>query len=77
MSEVLPERLLNPQALADILGLPVRTLYAWRQSGKGPKAIVVGRHLRWEPAEVRRWLDEQSRWLDEQKGNVERQRAKR
>lgn len=60
MSEVLPDRLLTPKNVSDLLGIPVRTLYTWRRLGKGPRAISIGRHLRWEPDEVRRWLDEQS-----------------
>ncbi len=60
MSEVLPDRLLTPQDVATLLGVPVRTLYTWRQAGKGPRAISVGRHLRWEPDEVRRWLNERA-----------------
>ncbi len=54
----LPERLLTPKDVSELLGVPVRTLYAWRRIDRGPRAIVVGRHLRWDPSEVRRWLDE-------------------
>lgn len=38
------------------LGVPVTTLYKWRHLGKGPHAYRLGRHLRYDPAEVRRWL---------------------
>ena len=40
-------------------GVPVGTLYQWRYLGKGPRAARVGRWLRYRPADVRRWLDEQ------------------
>jgi hypothetical protein len=38
-----PERGLDPllsiDELADCLGLPVRTIYAWRTEGKGPRGV--------------------------------------
>jgi DNA-binding transcriptional MerR regulator len=40
------------------LGIPVNTLYQWRHHGIGPRAYRVGRHLRYDPAELRRWLRE-------------------
>lgn len=39
------------------LGVPVNTLYQWRYRGQGPRARKVGRHLRYDPADVRAWLD--------------------
>jgi predicted DNA-binding transcriptional regulator AlpA len=53
------QRLLGPEEVAAILGVPVATLYHWRYSGRGPRARKIGRHLRWIEAEVRGWLDEQ------------------
>lgn len=50
-------RLWSIQDVSDHLGIPVGTLYRWRKVGTGPKAIKVGRHLRYDPVEVRRWLD--------------------
>jgi hypothetical protein len=44
--------------LAAFLSLPVKTLRDWRYTGVGPRALRVGRHLRYEPDEVRRWLVE-------------------
>jgi predicted DNA-binding transcriptional regulator AlpA len=41
------------------LGIPVQTLYTWRHQGTGPKAYRCGRHLRYDPAEIRRWLTEE------------------
>ncbi|MBM0275301.1 helix-turn-helix transcriptional regulator [Micromonospora tarensis] len=40
------------------LGVPVSTLYQWRYRRLGPRARKVGRHLRYDPADVRAWLDE-------------------
>jgi predicted DNA-binding transcriptional regulator AlpA len=39
----------------------VQTLYTWRHQGTGPKAYRCGRHLRYDPDEIRRWLDGQQR----------------
>jgi excisionase family DNA binding protein len=52
------ERLLSVDEVAEFLGIPVATLYHWRHKGCGPDAYRVGRHLRYEPAAVRAWLDE-------------------
>lgn len=46
------------QQVSSYLGVPVDTLYGWRNRGIGPRAHKVGRHLRYDPAEVRRWLSE-------------------
>jgi excisionase family DNA binding protein len=45
------------QEAAAFLGVPVATLYRWRHRGIGPKAYRVGRHLRYDPALIRQWLD--------------------
>jgi excisionase family DNA binding protein len=42
---------------ATFLGVPVATLYRWRHRGIGPRAYRVGRHLRYDPALVRQWLE--------------------
>jgi len=42
------------------LGIPVATLYQWRHRGVGPKAFRVGKHLRYEPAAVLRWLEQEA-----------------
>lgn len=57
------ERLLSVDEVADFLGIPVATLYQWRHKGTGPAAIRVGRHLRYDPAALRAWL-EQHREVD-------------
>lgn len=52
------ERLLTTQELADYLSLPIKTLYEWRSSGQGPKAVKVGKQLRYPESGVRAWLAE-------------------
>ncbi len=51
-----PDRLLSAAELSELLQVPVRTLYHWRLHGEGPKPIRVGRYLRYDPADVARWL---------------------
>jgi excisionase family DNA binding protein len=45
--------------VAAFLRIPVPTLYQWRHKRIGPRAVKIGRHLRYDPAEVRAWLREQ------------------
>lgn len=49
--------LLSVQDLSGMLQVPVRTLYFWRYRGEGPRAIRVGRFLRYDPEEVALWVD--------------------
>lgn len=42
------------------LGIPVGTLYQWRHRRTGPPARKIGRHLRYDPADVRAWVREQA-----------------
>jgi predicted DNA-binding transcriptional regulator AlpA len=43
--------------MAHFLGVPVKTLYQWKWRGEGPPWKKVGRHLRYDPAEVRKWVE--------------------
>ncbi|MBA2560713.1 MAG: helix-turn-helix domain-containing protein [Propionibacteriales bacterium] len=45
--------------VSQFLSVPVGTLYQWRHKGVGPPAYRVGRHLRYDPVAVRRWLVEE------------------
>ncbi len=51
-------RLWSVSDVSAFLGIPVGTLYQWRHRGRGPRARKVGRHLRYDPADVQAWLDE-------------------
>ena len=44
------------QDAATYLRVPVGTLYQWRHRGIGPRAFKVGRHLRYDPSDIRAWL---------------------
>ncbi|MBC8094155.1 MAG: helix-turn-helix domain-containing protein [Pseudonocardia sp.] len=51
------DRLWTVEDTSAFLGIPVATLYQWRHRSLGPRAYKVGRHLRYDPADVRQWLD--------------------
>lgn len=51
------EPLLTVTELADYLGVPVTTIYDWRVDGKGPRAIRIGRYLKFAVSDVRSWLE--------------------
>lgn len=42
------------------LRIPVETLYQWRKKRVGPPARKIGRHLRYDPAAVRAWFNDQA-----------------
>ncbi|MFF3250132.1 helix-turn-helix domain-containing protein [Actinacidiphila glaucinigra] len=56
MARPLPTRYLTPVDLADLLGVPLETVYQWRRKRIGPRGFRVGRHLRYDPEDVRRWV---------------------
>lgn len=53
------EELLTPQQLSTYLGIPIATLYAWRQRGRGPASFRVGKYLRYRRSDVVRWISQQ------------------
>ncbi len=54
------EPLIGPEELAVWLGVPKGAVYQWRCRGGGPPAIKIGRHVRYDPETVRRWLAQQA-----------------
>jgi len=52
--------LLTTTEVCDLLKISPQTLYSWRDRGLGPRAIKVGRHLRFRETDVERWLNEQA-----------------
>ncbi|MER5753094.1 helix-turn-helix domain-containing protein [Streptomyces sp. NPDC002088] len=56
----LPSRYLTPDDLVEMFELPsVETVYQWRRKRTGPRGFRVGRHLRFDPADVQAWVDSQ------------------
>jgi excisionase family DNA binding protein len=47
---------LTPQELATELQLPLKTIYAWRHSGTGPRGHRIGKHLRFRRSDFEAWL---------------------
>lgn len=45
--------------LAEYLGVPVKTIYEWRQAGRGPVGVRIGRHLKFRLSDVQAWVDSQ------------------
>jgi excisionase family DNA binding protein len=52
--------LLTPQEVADLLRIPVRSLYVQRSAGRPtPPGVKIGRHLRYRLADVEAWIEDQ------------------
>lgn len=51
------ERLWTVTEVSSYLGVPVATLYQWRYLRQGPPSFRVGRHVRYDPAQLAVWLD--------------------
>jgi excisionase family DNA binding protein len=54
---VLDEPLWTIQQLSEYLQVPVKTIRKWRETGDGPRALTVGRHLRWRRTDVMQWVE--------------------
>lgn len=51
--------LMTIEQLAEVLQIPIDTIYVWRAKKYGPPAIKVGKYLRWKPEDVQAWIDQQ------------------
>lgn len=59
MSEfAVEDRLLWPEEVAEVLGVPAGTLANWRYQGRGPDFVKVGRHVRYRRLDVDTWIDQ-------------------
>lgn len=47
------------EELSQRLDVPVGTLRHWRINGRGPKAVKIGKHLRYYRDDVEAWEQEQ------------------
>jgi len=50
------DRLWSVAEVSCLLGIPVATLRAWRCQGRGPASVKLGRHVRYDPVNVRAWV---------------------
>ncbi|MFJ6935592.1 helix-turn-helix domain-containing protein [Streptomyces sp. NPDC101132] len=55
----LPDRYLTPDDIAELLTVPLETVYQWRKKRTGPPGFRVGKHLRYDPTAVRGWINDQ------------------
>lgn len=53
------ERHLSPQDLADRVGVPLQTIYGWRVYQKGPRAMRIGKYVRYRLEDVLAWEESQ------------------
>jgi excisionase family DNA binding protein len=51
------EPMLSTTELARYLGVAPQAIYDLRSAGRGPRAIWVGRELRYRTSEVQHWLE--------------------
>ena len=51
------QQMMTPDEVADLLQVPLATLYGWRYKGTGPPSVRIGRHLRYSRTDVERWLE--------------------
>jgi excisionase family DNA binding protein len=49
---------LSIQEVAELLNVPVSTIYAWNRHGVGPPHYKVGTKLRYGKSDARKWLAE-------------------
>lgn len=54
------ERLMTLNELAEMLGVPVSTIYGWRCRHEGPPGYRVGRYVRYRRTAVEAWLEMQT-----------------
>jgi excisionase family DNA binding protein len=51
--------LLTTRQVAEYLVVPISTIHRWQYVGTGPPAIRVGRHLRFDRADLDDWIERQ------------------
>ncbi|MFI6372106.1 helix-turn-helix transcriptional regulator [Streptomyces sp. NPDC050546] len=54
----LPDRYLTPDDIAEMFEVPLETVYQWRKKRTGPSGFRIGKHLRYDPADVRAYVDQ-------------------
>ena len=53
----LPDRYLTPEDLVVMFKLPsVETVYQWSRKRTGPPGFRIGKHVRYDPADVRAYV---------------------
>ena len=52
----LPDRYLTPADIAEMFEVPLETVYQWRKKRTGPPGFRIGKHLRYDPTDVRAYV---------------------
>ncbi|NEB76447.1 helix-turn-helix domain-containing protein [Streptomyces sp. SID14478] len=52
----LPDRYLTADDIAEIFEVPKETVYQWRKKRVGPPGFRIGKHIRYDPADVRAYV---------------------
>ena len=52
------EKLFSYTEIAEMLGIPLSSLYRYKREGTGPETISVGRHYRVSRTALDKWLSE-------------------
>ena len=57
-----PRRYLSPAETAELLGVPLKTLYAWQSAGgdAAPRHSRLGKHIRYVEADIHAWVDQKA-----------------
>ncbi|MET8896892.1 helix-turn-helix transcriptional regulator [Streptomyces albogriseolus] len=54
----LPDRYLTPADIAEMFEVPLETVYQWRKKRTDPPGFRIGKHLRYDLADVRAYVDQ-------------------
>ncbi|MBP5893130.1 helix-turn-helix transcriptional regulator [Streptomyces scabiei] len=52
----LPDRYLTTDDIAVIFKVPKETVYQWRKKRTGPPSFRIGKHVRYDPADVHAYV---------------------
>lgn len=50
------EKLLDVAALAELLGCSQRAVWKWRDAGRLPAPVQLGRLVRWRESDISSWI---------------------
>lgn len=57
--DITSDPLLRSEAVAEYLDVALATLEKWRNAGRGPAHVRIGRLVRYRQSDLDRWLREQ------------------
>lgn len=57
-------KLMSPEELSEWTGIPKGTLAQWRYLRRGPRYFSLGRHVRYDVADVKVWLAENAQMME-------------